>query len=68
MQQQSNFGRGGSKCLRCARSILQTVLRPAKSVDVLYDSAVASGLVDSVGDDAVQSAMAVAFATMRRRG
>jgi len=38
------------------------------AVDVLYDSAVASGLVDSVGDDAVQSAMAVAFATMRRRG
>ena len=38
------------------------------AVDVLYDSAVASGLVDSVGDDAVQAAMAVAFATVRRRG
>ena len=37
------------------------------AVDVLYDSAVASGLVDNVGDDVVQAAMAVAFATVRRR-
>ena len=37
------------------------------AVDVLYDSAVASGLVDNVGDDVVQAAMAVAFDTVRRR-
>ena len=37
------------------------------AVDVLYDSAVASGLVDNVGDEVVQAAMAVAFATVRRR-
>jgi hypothetical protein len=35
------------------------------AIDVLYDSAVASGLVDAVGDDIVQATLAAAFATVR---
>jgi hypothetical protein len=37
------------------------------AVDVLYHGAVASGLVDAVGDDVVQAALAAAFATVGRR-
>jgi hypothetical protein len=36
------------------------------AIDVLYDGAVASGLVDSVGDDIVQATLAAAFASVRR--
>jgi hypothetical protein len=36
------------------------------AVDVLYDGAVSSGLVDSVGDDVVQTTLAAAFASVRR--
>ena len=36
------------------------------AVDVLYDGAVTSGLVDAVGDDVVQATLAAAFATVRR--
>jgi hypothetical protein len=36
------------------------------AVDVLYDGAVASGLVDAVGDDVVQTTLAAAFAGVRR--
>jgi hypothetical protein len=35
------------------------------AVDVLYDGAVTSGLVDAVGDDVVQTTLAAAFATVR---
>jgi hypothetical protein len=37
------------------------------AIDVLYHSAVASGLVDAVGDDMVQATLAAAFATVQRR-
>jgi hypothetical protein len=35
-------------------------------VDLLYDAAVWSGLVDGVGDDAVQDVMAAVFANARK--
>lgn len=35
------------------------------AIDALYDGAVASGLVDAVGDDIVQATLAAAFATGR---
>lgn len=37
------------------------------AVDVLYHGAVASGLVDAVGDDIVQATLAAAFASVVRR-
>jgi hypothetical protein len=36
------------------------------AVDVLWDSAVASGLVDQIGDDAVQQIMSNAFMEIRK--
>ena len=35
-------------------------------VDLIYDAACASGLVDAVGDDAIQKLMAAAFAEVGR--
>lgn len=35
-------------------------------VDMLYDAATWSGLIDGIGDDAVQKVMAAAFANARR--
>jgi hypothetical protein len=37
------------------------------AIDTLYHGAVASGLVDAVGDDVVQATLAAAFATVRRQ-
>jgi len=42
-------------------------IRFLDAVDVLYDGAVSSGLVDAIGDDIVQATLAAAFATVRRR-
>jgi hypothetical protein len=36
------------------------------AIDTLYHAAVASGLVDAVGDDIVQETLAAAFRSVRR--
>jgi hypothetical protein len=37
------------------------------AVDLLYDGAITSGLVEAVGDDIVQATLAAAFASVQRR-
>ena len=37
------------------------------AIDILYDGAAASGLIDAVGDDIVQATLAAAFASVRRQ-
>jgi hypothetical protein len=41
-------------------------IRFLDAIDVLYDGAVASGLVDAVGDDVVQATLAAAFISVWR--
>jgi hypothetical protein len=38
------------------------------AIDLAYDAATWSGLIDSVGDDKVQAALAVAFMGVRKHG
>ncbi len=41
-------------------------IRFLDAIDTLYDAAVASGLVDAVGDEIVQATLAAAFGSARR--
>jgi len=46
-----------------ADRVMDGEIRFLDAIDVLYDAAVASGLVETVGDDIVQATLAAAFAS-----
>ncbi len=53
--------------LRCCQLADRVAVGKAnfiETIDMLHDAAVASGLADDIGDDAVQAVMAAAFATV----
>jgi hypothetical protein len=54
------------KCCEFAERVAAGQIAFLDAVDLLHDAAVSSGLVDSVGDDAVQKIMAAAFGNIGR--
>jgi hypothetical protein len=55
------------RCFDYADDVAAGKMHFLDAVDVLQDSAIASGLVDLVGMDVIQCVLATAFATARRR-
>jgi hypothetical protein len=56
------------RTLEIADRVASGELRFLDGVDLAYDAACWSGLVESVGDDVVQVVLAAAFANARRPG
>jgi hypothetical protein len=54
------------RSLELADSVAEGSIKFIDAVDVAYEAAVWSGLVDEVGDDIVQACLAAAFANARR--
>ena len=54
------------RCLEMAARVNAGEVKFLDAIDVLQDAAVASGLADQIGDDAVQEVMADAFMDVRR--
>lgn len=54
------------RCLELADRVAENQIAFLDAIDLLYDAAMSSGLVDAVGDDIVQACMAAAFANARR--
>jgi hypothetical protein len=54
------------RCSQMVERIAAGEIAFIDGVDLLYDAAVWSGLVDGVGDDAVQDVMAAVFANARK--
>jgi hypothetical protein len=55
----------GVRCGELAARTLAGDIAFLDAIDLLYDAAIWSGLVDGVGDDVVQAIMANAFADAR---
>jgi hypothetical protein len=55
------------RCCDIADRVTRNEIGFLDGVDLAYDAACASGLVEAVGDDVVQAAMAAAFANAPRR-
>jgi hypothetical protein len=55
------------RCTELAQRVARNEIRFIDAVDIAFDAATWSGLIDGVGDDVVQSAMAAAFAHARSR-
>jgi hypothetical protein len=54
------------RCADIADRVTRNEIAFLDGVDLVYDAACASGLVEAVGDDIVQATMAAAFANARR--
>ena len=54
------------RCADTADRVTRNEIAFLDGVDLVYDAACASGLVEAVGDDIVQATMAAAFANARR--
>jgi hypothetical protein len=55
-----------ARCEARALLVYACELDPHDAVDVLQDAAMANGLVDTIGQDAVQQMIAAAFVVIRR--
>lgn len=55
------------RCCDLSERVEANTISFLDAVDMAYSAAVWSGLIDSVGDDAVQKVMYAAFATTTRR-
>jgi hypothetical protein len=56
------------RCVELADRVAEGQLKFLDAIDVAYEAAVWSGLVQTVGDDIVQATMAASFANARRPG
>jgi hypothetical protein len=54
------------RCLELADRVAAGEIAFLDAVDIAYDAAVWSGLIETVGDDIVQVTLAAAFANARR--
>jgi len=53
------------RCLELADRVAENQIGFIDAVDLAYDAAIWSGLVETVGDDVTQATMAAAFANAR---